>query len=77
MTDDKGIYPPYFAAAVVRGSTLESYPEILEALKPVFGAITDEKMMSLNYKVEVEGLPFKEVASQFVAELNSGKVKTR
>jgi osmoprotectant transport system permease protein len=77
LIDDKGMYPPYVAAAVVRATTLESYPEIQEALKPVFGAITNEKMMSLNYKVEVEGLSFKEVARQFVAELSLGKVKNK
>jgi osmoprotectant transport system permease protein len=70
LKDDKGMYPPYVAATVIRASTLESHPEIGEALKPVFGAITDDMMISLNYQVEVDGLSYTEVARQFVAELN-------
>jgi osmoprotectant transport system permease protein len=72
LKDDHGLYPPYDAAAVIRARVLESYPEIQEALKPLFGNISDDVMRSLNYKVEVEGLPFTEVALQFVAELKSG-----
>ena len=73
LLDDKGMYPPYAAAPVIRSSILKKYPEILKALEPVFGSINENKMMHLNYLVEVAGISYKQVARQFIAELNIKK----
>ena len=70
LKDDKEFYPPYHAAPVIRGTILDSHPEIQQALAPLLGFITEEKMTGLNYKVDVKGLSPAEVAHQFLVEFN-------
>ncbi len=68
LKDDKGAYPLYQAAPLIRGSILFSYPEIQDALEPLLGHITDEIIKALNYKVEGEGLSPAEVVRQFLQD---------
>lgn len=70
LKDDKKFYPPYQAAPVIREASLELHPEIRQALAPILGFITEEKMRDLNYKVDVEGLSPAEAARQFLAKFN-------
>ncbi|HEY0609011.1 MAG TPA: ABC transporter permease/substrate-binding protein, partial [Chitinophaga sp.] len=51
LNDDKHIFPPYYAAAIVRQSTLEKYPELEPALNRLSGTINDSIMTELNYRV--------------------------
>jgi len=69
LKDDKKLYPPYMAAAVIRAPILEAHPQVYEALKPLFGSLTNEKMMTLNYQVQSEGLSPEAVARTFIKEL--------
>lgn len=69
LHDDKQLYPPYDAAVVIRAQILKAYPQLYEALKPLFGAITTEKMISLNAQVDMEGKSPAEVARAFLNEL--------
>ena len=71
LKDDKKFYPPYEAAPVIRQSALKAYPQIYNALTPLFGHITDEKMIEMNRKVDSEGLSPAEVARQFLSELEN------
>lgn len=66
LLDDKGFYISYDAAPLIRETALFSYPEIQEALQPILGFITEEKMKELNYKVDVEGQPPAKVVQQFL-----------
>ena len=69
LQDDKGFYPIYNIAAVVRMDTLAANPTIAEALNIVAPLLTDEVMSGLNF--QVDGPDKKEpgeVISTFLAE---------
>ena len=68
LKDDKGIFPPYYAAPVVRNDVLEKYPELKVALNVLSGQINDSIMTALNYRVDyLQELPEK-VALDFLVE---------
>jgi osmoprotectant transport system permease protein len=52
LDDDKKIFPPYYAAPVVRKEVLERYKELGPVLNKLTGRINDSVMTELNYKVE-------------------------
>lgn len=52
LIDDKEFFPPYYAMPIVRGETLEEYPEIVPILEELGAVLTDEVMIELNYKVD-------------------------
>ena len=52
LEDDKKIFPPYYAAPVVRKEVLDRHPEIARVLNMLAGRINDSVMTLLNYKVE-------------------------
>lgn len=66
LTDDKGFFPPYYAAPIVRKETLEAHPELEEVLNMMAGSIDDAAMTDLNYKIDVEGQDVKTVAKDFL-----------
>ncbi|HEY0177325.1 MAG TPA: ABC transporter permease/substrate-binding protein [Pedobacter sp.] len=52
LKDDKHIFPPYYAAPIVRQDVLDRYPELEGVLNQLSGVISDSTMISLNYKVD-------------------------
>ena len=52
LDDDQKIFPPYYAAPVVRRNILRQYPELAPALNKLAGQINDSVMTALNYQVE-------------------------
>ena len=52
LKDDKHIFPPYYAAPIVRQETLEKYPELTSVLNKLSGIINDSIMTELNYRVD-------------------------
>lgn len=52
LDDDKKIFPPYYAAPVVRTEILQKYKELAPVLNLLSGKINDSIMTELNYKVE-------------------------
>ncbi|HEY8968510.1 MAG TPA: ABC transporter permease/substrate-binding protein [Puia sp.] len=52
LEDDKKIFPPYYAAPVVRTEVLERYKELGPVLNKLAGRINDSVMTELNYRVE-------------------------
>ncbi|HVI49073.1 MAG TPA: ABC transporter permease/substrate-binding protein [Chitinophaga sp.] len=52
LEDDKHIFPPYYAAPVVRTKVLEKYPELEPVLNKLSGTINDSIMTELNYRVD-------------------------
>ena len=48
MEDDKGLWPPYHVAPVVRGEVLEANPSIPAILNPLAPVLTTEEMQRLN-----------------------------
>lgn len=67
LVDDLGFFPPYHVAPLVRGTTLRAHPQLREVLGTLAFRLTDERMMQLNHRVEVEGLDFATVAREFLA----------
>ena len=69
LKDDKGLWPPYHVAPVVRNATLTAYPGIADALNPVAPLLTDQVMSSLNWQVDgPDKLEPEEVAQAFLQE---------
>jgi len=68
LEDDRGFFPPYHAAPIVRGELLRARPELREALDLLAFRLPDRRMMELNHAVEVEGRGFREVALGFLRE---------
>ena len=52
LKDDKGIFPPYYAAPVVRCAVLAKYPELEPVLNLLAGKINDSVMTELNYRAD-------------------------
>jgi osmoprotectant transport system substrate-binding protein len=55
LRDDREYFPPYQAAPVVRRETLERLPAVWDAIQGLEGALDQEAMRDLNYRVAVEG----------------------
>jgi len=55
LRDDKGFFPPYEAAALVRGETLKSHPEVGSVLGLLAGAFNEDSMRALNYRLQEKG----------------------
>ncbi|MGG2092320.1 ABC transporter permease/substrate-binding protein [Bacillus sp. S13(2024)] len=66
LEDDRGLFPPYQGAPLLREETLKKYPEIEKSLNKLAGKITDEEMRKMNYEVNVEGKAAENVAHEFL-----------
>jgi osmoprotectant transport system substrate-binding protein len=66
MSDPKGAQIVYAPAPVVRAAVLERHPEIAQALEPVFAALDQPTLQSLNAKIAVDGEDAKQVALGFL-----------
>jgi osmoprotectant transport system permease protein len=52
LQDDKGFFPPYEAAALVRGETVRKHPEVGSVLGLLAGAFDEERMRALNLRLQ-------------------------
>jgi osmoprotectant transport system substrate-binding protein len=68
LEDDKGFFPPYYAAPIIRDDTLQKYPELKEVLNSLSGKIDEETMQDLNYQVDNEKKSIEEVATAFLKD---------
>lgn len=66
LDDDKKIFPPYYAAPLIRREVLQKYPEIEQALNKLAGRINDSVMTSLNYQVDYLKKDPEAVAREFL-----------
>jgi glycine betaine/choline ABC-type transport system substrate-binding protein len=64
--DDKGFFPPYYAAPIVRKDILEDHPELEEVLNQLAGLVDDPTMTELNYQVDVEGKDVEKAVREFL-----------
>jgi len=55
LEDDRGFFPPYDAAPVIRGEVLRRHPELRAALAILAGTIDDASMRAMNAAVDVDG----------------------
>jgi len=70
LDDDKHIFPPYYAAPVIREDVLQKYPEVENVLNMLSGKINDSIMTDLNYKVDYLKQPPEKVARNFLQQNN-------
>ncbi len=68
LTDDKGYFPAYALAPVIRGKVLEANPKVGELLNALSAKLDDATMSALNAKVDVERVSIENVASAFLKE---------
>ena len=66
--DDKGFFPKYDAAPLVRQETLETYPQLEDVLNELAGKITLEDMQKMNARVDIDGEKPEDVAHDFLIE---------
>ncbi|MGD6818870.1 osmoprotectant update ABC transporter permease/substrate-binding subunit OpuFB [Metabacillus sp. 84] len=70
LEDDKGLFPPYQGAPLMKQETLDEYPELEETLNKLAGKITDDEMRNMNYLVNVEGESPEKTAKDFLVKEN-------
>jgi osmoprotectant transport system substrate-binding protein len=66
LEDDKQFFPVYNPAPVVRQEIMDAYPGIAGVLAPVAQALTTEKMMELNKRVDIDEEDPEDVACDFL-----------
>ena len=69
LDDPLGVFPPYEAAALVRGATLRRFPELSRRLARLAGTLDESTMRGLNRRVEVDGESVESVARGFLTQL--------
>ncbi|ELY6226544.1 ABC transporter substrate-binding protein [Cronobacter muytjensii] len=68
LTDPKGVQPVYAPAPVVREAVLKAYPDMPQWFEPVFKALDEKTLQTLNGQIAVEGLDAGKVATQWLKE---------
>jgi osmoprotectant transport system substrate-binding protein len=66
LQDDKHVFPPYQACIVIREQTLAAYPNLRAILSELSGKISDKEMRSMNYAVDAQHRPARDVAKEFL-----------
>jgi osmoprotectant transport system permease protein len=66
LEDDKKIFPPYYAAPVIRKEVLKAWPELAPVLNKLSGRINDSIMTVLNYRAEYLNQPPERIAREFL-----------
>jgi len=70
LEDDKGFFPEYNGAFLIREDTLtrfaQSAPDLEETLDLLAGKISNEDMVDMTYQVDVQGRSADEVAAEFL-----------
>lgn len=69
LEDDRHVFPPYDAAAIVRGAVARARPEVVATLTLLSGRLDVGRMRRWNARVEVEGAPVATVAREALVEL--------
>jgi len=68
LNDDKGIFPPYYVAPVIREEVLQKYPALENVFNQLAGYINDSIMTELNYRVDYLKQSPEKVAKDFLME---------
>lgn len=65
LQDDKGLFPPYQIAPIVRQQTLDAYPKLAGILNKLAPLLTNEVMQRLNNEVDGNKREPEQVAQEF------------
>ncbi|MEP6806913.1 MAG: glycine betaine ABC transporter substrate-binding protein [Flavobacterium sp.] len=66
LEDDKTIFPPYYAAPIIKTQTLKKFPGLEQTLNLLAGKINDSIMTDLNYRTELLKQSPEKVAKDFL-----------
>jgi osmoprotectant transport system permease protein len=69
LEDDKRFFPPYHAAALLRGETLKRHPEVGVTLGLLGDSLDAATMRSLNLRTQEKGEPIERVAQDALESL--------
>ncbi len=69
LQDDRGFFPPYQAAPVIRTEILQAYPELREVFELLAGRLDDATMQRLNFEVDEKKRRPYDVVREFLKEL--------
>jgi glycine betaine/choline ABC-type transport system substrate-binding protein/small-conductance mechanosensitive channel len=75
LDDDRGFFPPYEAAPVVRRATLDAHDTLADVLNRMTGKVSDEAMRDLCFQVDEKGDAPEAVARRFL--LQQGLIEVR
>ncbi|PTQ99698.1 osmoprotectant transport system permease protein [Mucilaginibacter yixingensis] len=67
LKDDKNIFPPYYAAPIVRDDALKHFHQLEKTLNLLSGHINDSVMTELNYRTDYLHQTPERVAKDFLA----------
>lgn len=68
LKEDQSLFPPYYAAPVVKQSLASRYPSIVSTLNELSSKLTNKKMVELNYQVDILHKDVSDVAYKFLLE---------
>ncbi|MCD6008632.1 glycine betaine ABC transporter substrate-binding protein OsmF [Halomonas sp. IOP_31] len=66
MEDTQGVQMVYEPTVAMREQVLEANPQLPELFEPVFASLDRETLQELNSKIQVDGLPAKQVARDYL-----------
>ena len=66
LRDDREFFPDYTMAPIVREVTLRQYPELAVHLERLAAVLDNETMARLNRTVDMERVPVRDVASEYL-----------
>ncbi len=66
LIDDRDYFPPYFAAPVFRPDAVEVYPALGVVVRLLGGQIDEDTMRKLNFAVDGERRPERQVVREFL-----------
>jgi len=69
LADDRGYFPPYEGAPVVRQMALSRYPQLAAGLEQMSGQLSAGTMRRLNYAVDAEHRDPADVVREFLSTL--------
>jgi osmoprotectant transport system substrate-binding protein len=68
LEDDKGFFPNYAIAPVVRTEVLDAHPDLAGLLNSMSAVIDDSTMQALNARVDVDKESIENVAQSFLSD---------
>lgn len=68
LDDDKGLFPPYQIAPVVRQQAIDANPKMVEVLNKLAPLLSDATMQRLNYEVDGKKREPADVAKEFLQQ---------
>ena len=68
LEDDKNFFPVYNVAPVIRKELIDERPELEDLFNPVSRKLTNEVLLDLNARVDVDGRDPTSVAEDWLRE---------